>query len=536
MRSPAAAIAWELRARHRWGLIAIGVYLAALAVCRVRLSGAPEYRSDETFAFFVVVPLTATFIYFLAVFSYGLGGDLAARQSMFPARMFTLPVTDAALAGWPMLFGTVAMGLLWLATRVLALWPKGAEVPNVWPALLAASLIAWTQALTWMPYPLPGMRVILSILWLVSIDAIVLIALHYRVHEWLMVAILAPNLPLAFVTARYAVGKARRGEFSSVRPSVHSRRSSVLRSEDRGPRTEDFSSPARAQFWFEWRTYGRALPALVAIVLPFELSMFWIYAEMPGLVLEMLVSIMLTPPLLAAFVAPTASAAMTPFIARRPVSAGVLITAKLRVAFASTAVAWAMLLIATPLAIQLSGTMPVAMAPVHLVIEVFGAPRAIILLLLALLGVIASTWKQLVQSLCIGMSGRPWLVKGSVFATLSAISVFGLGAAWIVTDNHRFAVGWNAIPIVVAAFAAVKVIAAIVVAGRLRSRGLLGDRELLNGVIWWNVAVFGLFAIMVWSVPGLLVSSGFLLFLCILAVPFVRLAATPLAVTGNRCG
>src|SRR5438270_7139055 len=196
MRSPAAAIAWELRARHRWGLIAIGVYLAALAVCRVRLSGAPEYRSDETFAFFVVVPLTATFIYFLAVFSYGLGGDLAARQSMFPARMFTLPVTDAALAGWPMLFGTVAMGLLWLATRVLALWPKGAEVPNVWPALLAASLIAWTQALTWLPYPLPGMRVILSILWLVSIDAIVLIALHYRVHEWLMVAILAPNLPL----------------------------------------------------------------------------------------------------------------------------------------------------------------------------------------------------------------------------------------------------------------------------------------------------------------------------------------------------
>ncbi|HEX3108804.1 MAG TPA: hypothetical protein VHU41_06890, partial [Thermoanaerobaculia bacterium] len=348
MRTPAAAIAWEFRARHRWGLIAIGLYLLVLAVCRVRLlaapdrlSAAPEYHSVDTFVFFVAVPLTATFIYFLAVFSYGLGGDLAARQSIFPARMFTLPVSDAALAGWPMLFGMIAIALLWLATRVFALWPKGAEVPMVWPALLAASLLAWTQALTWMPYPFPGIRVILTILWLASIDAIVLVALHYRAHEWMMVAILAPNLPLAFVVARYAVGKARRGEFSSVLGP----QSSVLRSEDRPPRTEDFSSPSRAQFWFEWRMYGRALPALVGILLPFELAMIWIYKDTPGLVLEMLGLILLTPPLMAAFVAPSAAAAMTPFIARRPVSSGSLIYAKLKVSFVSTATAWLMVLI-----------------------------------------------------------------------------------------------------------------------------------------------------------------------------------------------
>ena len=64
-----------------------------------------DFDDDESFAFVVVVPLTATFLYFLAVFSFGLSGDLAARQSMYPARMFTLPVTTAALAGWPMLYG-----------------------------------------------------------------------------------------------------------------------------------------------------------------------------------------------------------------------------------------------------------------------------------------------------------------------------------------------------------------------------------------------------------------------------------------------
>ncbi|HEV8431975.1 MAG TPA: hypothetical protein VGR95_01085 [Thermoanaerobaculia bacterium] len=524
MSTPAAAIAWEFRTRHRWGLIAIAAYLVVLAVCRVRLSAAPEYHSVDTFAFFVVVPLTATFIYFLAVFSYGHGGDLAGRQSIFPPRMFTLPVSDTALAGWPMLFGTIVMALLWLATRVLALWPKGAEVPTVWPALLAASLLAWTQALTWMPYPLPGMRVILTILWLASIDAIVLVALHYRAHEWMMLGILAPNLPLAFFVARYAVGRARRGGASSVLGP----QSSVLRSEDRGPRTEDFRSPARAQFWFEWRMYGRTLPALVAVLLPFELAMLWIYAEVPPLVYEMLGGILLTPPFMAAFVAPAASAAMTPFIARRPVSGGSLIAAKLKAAAASTAVAWQMVLIATPLALHFSGTMHIAMAPVDLLIDVFGAPRAIVLLLLAFLGLIASTWKQLVQSLCIGMSGRPWLVKGSVFATLCAITMLGLGFGWIVTDAHRFSVAWNAIPMVVAAAAVVKVIAAIFVISRLRT-----PNQLLIGVIGWNVVVFALFAILNWSVPGLLLSSGFLLFLSILEVPLVRLAAIGM---WNRCG
>src|ERR1043165_8890621 len=152
VRSHGAAIPWELRARHRWGLIALGVYLLVLAA--VKVHGVEVAYTDNTFAFFVVMPLTATFIYFLAVFSFGLGGDLAGRQSIYPARMFTLPVSDTALAGWPMLFGMVAMAPLRFATRLLALWPEGAvDVPVVWPALLAASLLAWTQALTWMPYP-----------------------------------------------------------------------------------------------------------------------------------------------------------------------------------------------------------------------------------------------------------------------------------------------------------------------------------------------------------------------------------------------
>src|SRR6266481_1956574 len=159
MHSPALAIAWEFRRRHRWGLMALAGYLLVIATIKATIKTV-NFHDELSFALAVAMPLTATLLYFLAVFSYGLAGDLAARQSMYPARMFTLPVTTTALAGWPMLYGTAAMAILWLATRLFAAWPSGFDVPVIWPALLAASILAWTQALTWMSYPLPGLRVI----------------------------------------------------------------------------------------------------------------------------------------------------------------------------------------------------------------------------------------------------------------------------------------------------------------------------------------------------------------------------------------
>src|SRR2546422_2319279 len=102
MRSPALAIAWEFRRRHRWGLIAVAGYLFIVATIRFLIlePGEPVLVDSVRFAAMVSVPLTTTFVYLLAVFSFGFSGDLAARHSMYPVRMFTLPVTNAALVGW----------------------------------------------------------------------------------------------------------------------------------------------------------------------------------------------------------------------------------------------------------------------------------------------------------------------------------------------------------------------------------------------------------------------------------------------------
>src|SRR5437667_229706 len=172
MRSAAAAFAWEFRRRLRAGLIALAVYLLVLGTVQLVLGPrSPIHPSNETtFAFTVTVPLTAAFFFLLAVFTNGLAGDLTARQSMYPARMFTLPVTTAELAGYPMLYGSVAIAGVWVVAILAVVRPLGVQFPVVWPALFGAAFLAWLQVFTWMPYGLPGLRVIVAVLSLFTFD------------------------------------------------------------------------------------------------------------------------------------------------------------------------------------------------------------------------------------------------------------------------------------------------------------------------------------------------------------------------------
>ena len=68
-------------------------------------------------------------------------------------------------------------------------------------------------------------------------------------------------------------------------------------------RRDHFPSPARAQAWFEWRRHGRSLPALVGLVLPFELWLLWLAKDAPAFVFEVLFLALITPPFMAAFTA-----------------------------------------------------------------------------------------------------------------------------------------------------------------------------------------------------------------------------------------
>ena len=543
MQPGALAVGWEFRRRHAWPLIAIGVYMLVLAAIKLLglwPIGSVTFVPPDGRAAALIAPVSWTFFFYLAVFSFGFSGDLAARQSIFPTRMFTLPVRTETLVLGPMAHGTVAVGALAQAATLLARWPWGIDTPFVWPAVLAAVFLAWTQALTWMPYGLRGVRVIVTVLWLMSLDTIVLLAMHFKVSEPVMLAILLPQLPLAYVTACYAVARARRGDVPDWRPRAM-RTADVA---DTAPLARaGFASPARAQLWFEWRRHGRTLPALVGILLPFELALLWIAKGAFALALEILLFTLFTPVLLAAFTATTVSKAnphardsyaMSPFIATRPLPSADLVAAKLQMALLSTLATWLLVMVAIPVALKWSGTWPMVMERAGRLAELFGTPRAIVVVSLVALGMMAFTWKQCVQGLYIGLIGREWITKTMLIVVLAFVIVIGPAVQYVVDHDSARAMLWNALPAMFATLAACKLIAAALVAARLARSGLLRDRTLVRGAALWTAAVFALYGVLSWLVSGPLVPKYFLMLLAIVAVPLARVSAAPLALAWNR--
>jgi hypothetical protein len=532
VRGAARAIAWDFARHHRFGLVLLATYLVAFAAVKLWMLG-PEailrFDPPNGLASFVVIPVTIAFFYLVGVFTYGLSGDLAARESIFPRRMLTLPVKTAALAGWPMLYGAVATIALWIAASSFARWIGGDDVrlPWLWPGFLAAAWLAWMQALTWMPYGLRGMRVAAAIAWLVAVDAIVVLAIYLGASDAMMVALLAPQLPIAYVVACYAVGRARRGDvpdwsFTRAGSGLH------RRAQDR------FCSASQAQAWLEWRRHGGTLPLLVAAVVPFELLLLFIPEnDTAGIVFAILLLVAITPPVMAALAAP-AFGSFTTFAATRPLTSVALVTAKLRVAAVSTLVAWMLVLVLGASALALSGTMPVFAEKVGGFVEFAGPLRAAAVVALLGAALVASTWKSLVQSLCIGLTGHVWLMRSSVL--LGCALLVAIGPVLLVVSRSeaiQFFL-WDNLPWIIAALVCAKLLAAAWIAIRLHGDRIVGERALVVGAATWLAAVVVLYGFLEWLAAAPISPFYFLAGIAILAVPLARVSAAPLALAWSR--
>jgi hypothetical protein len=273
----------------------------------------------------------------------------------------------------------------------------------------------------------------------------------------------------------------------------------------------------------------------VGILLPFELALLFIPDASQGLVFLTLLGVLFTLPFMALFAAATVrQPGLTPLIATRPVTSAALIAAKLKMTIWSALAAWMLVLVAIPLALALSGTWPVVIKWAREVIDVFGTPRAAVLLLLLFSGLLASTWKQLVQTLYIGLIGREWAVKASVVFGLALLCLIGPIAKWLHNSYGARAALWNALPWIAAVLVCVKMSAAAWVATRLYRSRLLSDRTLVTGAACWTVAVLTLYGLLLWLVSSVLIPRYFLVLVAILAIPLARVSAAPLALAWNR--
>jgi hypothetical protein len=285
------------------------------------------------------------------------------------------------------------------------------------------------------------------------------------------------------------------------------------------------------------------MPALVGLLLPFELALLWFANDAPAFVFEVLFVVLITPPFMAAFAAWTVSKpnphardswGVPPFIATRPLTSAALIAAKLKMAMWSTLAAWLLVFVAIPLALEWSGTWSVLMERAQRMNDAIGTPRAVAFVLLILAGFIVSTWKQLVQSLHIGLTGREWLIKGSVLLTLTLLLLVGPIVEWIIDSRSVQRALWDALPLILAGLVGLKMSAAAWIATRLDRSRLLGDRALLAGAACWLVAVLALYGVLVWFFSTPFIASYVLALVAILAIPLARLSAAPLALAWNR--
>jgi hypothetical protein len=260
------------------------------------------------------------------------------------------------------------------------------------------------------------------------------------------------------------------------------------------------------------------------------------------LVIELLLGVLFIPIIIATFAAATVSKpsvnvsdsyGLPPFMATRPLTNAQLIAAKLKTTLASTALAWLLIIVAVPIALEWSGEMPLVVERSRRFAQTVGTPRAVVFLLVVVAAFIASTWKQLVQTLYIGLTGRAWLIKGSIFATLTLLFLIGPTAEWII-DTGRLGRLWSTLPLIFTLLVCVKMSAGVWIATRLYRNRLLSDRVLVTGAACWCVAVFALYGVLVWLLDTPHIPHYLLMLLAILAIPLARLSAAPLALAWNR--
>jgi hypothetical protein len=331
--------------------------------------------------------------------------------------------------------------------------------------------------------------------------------------------------------ARVAISRARRGDVPDWRPAFV-RSSSTATAGVR--RRAAFSSPSRAQAWFEWRLRGRTLPASVAALLPFLLWLLFLPGRDPSvIVIDVLLLVIVTPSFLAFFSASTVSAP-TPFTATKPLTTPALIRAKLIAMLWSAVATWGVVLIMVPVALVLSGRWSIVSDFLVRVTRFVGEPRAIVIPILIVTALIASTWRQLVQSLCIGLSGRPRLIRATILAGLLFLMVLFPAIAWLREQRQLQNTIFDGLPWILAVVITVKLIAGAWIAIQLYDRHVFTDRALIGGALVWMVSVIAVYGLLTWLESSPAFPSYFLGAIAILAVPLVRISAAPLALAWSR--
>jgi hypothetical protein len=542
MRSPTAALLWEIWRRNR---IAIAVIIAATVAGR--LLDYAEQPTDDPSSLIALLWMVS-FLFLFGVFSYTESSGTRGIGS-FPRRLFTLPVSSLRLVALPVLTGIASVELLYL----LWLGPlsRGGTLSTPFVAVLLGASLVFFQAVFWMLERLGPLRLMVAGAVTVLVYGVGLLPSWppsppalWR-SEAAVGSVVAALTVVVFLLAWRHIIRLRCGGGRStyrLKPLIASTAGALPR--HRTP----FASPAAAQFWFEWRCSGLVLPVLVggvlvAVVVPFS----WFSRGDASASLRLLLGILATPIMLAipvgmAFARPTfwsEDLSVPAFVAIRPMTDEQIVAIKMKVAAASAAISWLLVVCFVGVWLSLWANVDaVSQLAIqwwafheHSLLSVYGT---VALILIA--GVVL-TWRFLVSRLWSGLSGsRPLFMASVMSAVLVVIAGMVFAAdrlpGWVLDDPARMAgVVW---------LMSIAVVAKCWLAAYSWRR--VSARHLRQYLLVWGAATICLLTLtmLLWGVVRIYVAldiyrfQGFMILVALLAVPLGRVGLAPSCLAGNR--
>lgn len=559
LRSPSIAIAWEIWSRGRAGFLGIAGLLALGAIALPIMNGSARgtgLASATAYALTAVVLVIG-----LCCFHFTEGSRKGGFGS-FPIRLFNLPVSTRSLVALPMIYGALAVVLVYLLCVGLLLRYADPNMPLLWPCLYLVFGLTQFQMIIW---SLPDSRYlkllclsiaasIITFGWMFFTPTIVTGALS----EWgytgdpavfmrrLLVA-LALTGPAAYVISWLRVHQQRHG--LTTRSAVLSawwERSigQMLR------RRTPFRSADHAIFWQEWRRTGFILPTVVVVIIALTCVPAWLAGGLSGrATMGILTWLFLAPFLFAVVIGRgfgkpdfwSPSLKVAPFYAIKPVTSGQWVMVKVKVAFASAALTWA-------LVIYLGFVWTVFVGDFHgpeawlTRIRFYYSPteRWLMLALMPTVSVIV-TWRCLVMNLTAGLSGsKLWyntlnLLTG---AALVALFIFTIRRSDGDPDQLRLYHVWPLItwlPLILTAAVITKMtVAAFAWNNSLRNE-LVSSRAAFRYLACWLFMVAILVSLFFILATNTLWLRHLLMLMSMLLVPLAGPALAMRSLAANRC-
>jgi len=544
MRSIGRALTWEFWRQCRWTLLAVLSWSCFMLFWIWLITSEGSLRTWNNVP--DVRAVSKAYRLSLCMVLFGCSAVLVSgfvdksKRMAFSVRHYALPVRTSVLIAWQMVCVSVFVSVSVLVMAGCFRLFTGLSFPVLVPALFCSAVLAWTMAGLWL---FVGSQV-LSLMFYAVGPMLVMIGLGIPIffrETWRPETGILGKTPLpvlfllfllsllsAYLIAVAGAARDRRGDALSPLP-VWERlveRLGALR-----VRRKEFSSPAAAQFWFEWRQKGLFMPIIAATVLAVFLVLAFAGVmgdEAFGMVLSFCSSVFWFPVgfLFGYQGMYSGKLELGVFSGTRPLNNRALSFAALKAGAASIAVTYAVCVLAISLWVWVR-----PLEDLHL------PGKAVALLYLHALGylcgVLLSGWTLMALGACMTLTGHKWVL--GVLAEIFFVFLFGtiaLEKSGLLSAGTREAL-LKTLGIIIGFGCLLGTSAAFRAAYRKR---LIGKRLVLLSAGLWLVLVVCAAGNYVRSPVPLepMSLSLFVLFVGLTALPVAPLALAPLALSWNR--